>query len=231
MLGHDLDGAGAGADHRHPLAGEVDVVVPLRGMESGAVGSRRVRRCRAARNVQRAGTRDQELRDVLLPGVGEHVPAVLGVVPVRAVDVRVEPDVAAQTVLVGDALEVVQDLRLIARTVCSSRASARRRTSTGATARRRRSRDRCCRARCRRSRRPSPGSGSPRPGCCSAMPMPRPEKPVPMISARVCTGCWVLPSAACSGATVIDRGPSWERRYRILSGSQVNRLSLHSQRC
>ena len=191
------------ADHRDPLAGEVDAVVPLRGMESGArefvepvdVGDQR--------DVQRAGARDEELGDVLPPVVGEHVPAILGVVPVRAVDVGVEPDVAAQTVLVGDALEVVQDLRLEETTCASSPASARTRTSTCATGCRTRSRDRCCRARCRRSRRPSPGSGSRHPA------LQRDGHPEAGESGaddqragvhrllRRCLG-------ACSGATVID---------------------------
>ena len=82
---HDLDGAGTGTDHRHALAGEVDVVVPLRGMESGTLEFGETRDIGKAWNVQRAGPRDEELRDVFLPGVGEDVPAVLGVVPVRDV--------------------------------------------------------------------------------------------------------------------------------------------------
>ena len=64
------------------------------------------------RDVQRARPRDEELGDVLLAVGGEHVPPHLGVVPVRAVDERVEADVPAQAVLLGDALEVVEDLRL-----------------------------------------------------------------------------------------------------------------------
>ena len=56
--------------------------------------------------------RDEELCDELLAVGGEDMPSVLGVVPMRAVDERVEPDVAAQPVFVGDALEVVEDLRL-----------------------------------------------------------------------------------------------------------------------
>ena len=67
---------------------------------------------RHARDMQRAGTRDQELGDVLLPRLGEHMPAVLAVVPVRAAHLLAEPDVAAQAVLFGDTPEVVQDLRL-----------------------------------------------------------------------------------------------------------------------
>ena len=35
QLRHDLDRTGTGADHRHPLPGQVDVVVPLGGMEGG----------------------------------------------------------------------------------------------------------------------------------------------------------------------------------------------------
>src|SRR6185312_9112915 len=47
------------------------------------------------------------------------------------------------------------------------------------------------------------------------MAMPRPENPVPMISARVRTGCLrTVVSSACS-ATVMDAVLSWERRYRI----------------
>ena len=64
------------------------------------------------RDVQCTRAGDQELCDVLLPIGGEHVPAVFGVVPVGAIDERVEPDVAAQPVLLGDALEVVPDLGL-----------------------------------------------------------------------------------------------------------------------
>ncbi len=96
-LGHDLDRAGAGADHRHPLAGEVDTVIPLGGMESGAssihefvvaldVGNRR--------DVQRASTGDQELPDEFPPVGGEYMPAVFVGVPVATIDQRVELDVA-----------------------------------------------------------------------------------------------------------------------------------------
>src|SRR5215831_16404099 len=40
------------------------------------------------------------------------MPAELGVIPVRAGSARVEPDIAAQAVLVSDTLEVVPNLRL-----------------------------------------------------------------------------------------------------------------------
>ena len=65
-LGHDLDGAGAGADHRDALAGEVDAVVPLRGVERGARrSSSRALELGDQRDVQTAGAGDQELRDEL----------------------------------------------------------------------------------------------------------------------------------------------------------------------
>ncbi len=103
-LRDDLDGTGPGAHDRDPLAGEVDTVIPLRGVERlppfevgqaldiGGDGW----------DVQRTGPPGyEELRDVFAAVFGEDVPAILGVVPVGAFDARAEMDVAAQTVLVG----------------------------------------------------------------------------------------------------------------------------------
>ncbi len=140
--------------------------------------------------------------------VGEDVPAVLVVVPVGAVDQRAEPDVAAQPVLLGDALEVVEDLRLEGPHVRPVGLAARRRTSTGATGCRRRSPGSCCRARCRRCRRPSPGCTKSTPWRCSAMAMPRPENPVPMMSAGVDGVLRTVASSACVG-NGHGRSSSW----------------------
>ena len=77
------------------------------------LGNRRVLRCRDRRGM--CSPPAPEMRNCATyscPVVGEHMPAVLVVIPVRSVDVRVEPDVAAQPVLLGDAPEVIQDLRL-----------------------------------------------------------------------------------------------------------------------
>ncbi len=63
--------------------------------------------------MQRARPRDQELGDVLAPVGGEHMPPVLVVVPIGAVDQGIELDVAAQPVFLGDPFEVVPDLGLI----------------------------------------------------------------------------------------------------------------------
>ena len=112
-LRHDLDRAGAGADHRHPLAGQVDAVVPFGRMESGTTEFVAALDVGQGRDVQRARARDQELPDEFAAVFGEDVPALLVVVPVGSVDVRIELDVAAQPVFLGDSLEVVPDLGLI----------------------------------------------------------------------------------------------------------------------
>src|ERR1700753_1276101 len=67
---------------------------------------------RQPRDVQRAGAGDQELSDVLVARFGENVTAVFAVIRVRTAHLLTESDVAAQPVLFGDVLEVVQDLWL-----------------------------------------------------------------------------------------------------------------------
>lgn len=111
-LGHDLNGAGPGADHRDALAGKVDVVVPPRGMESGAAEFVQPVEVRNQRDVQPAGTGDEELGHVFRTVGGEYVPAQFVVVPYRAVHMRAEVDVAPQPVLAGDTQQIVLDLRL-----------------------------------------------------------------------------------------------------------------------
>ena len=112
-LRDDLDRAGAGADHRDPLTGQVDAVVPFRGMESGTTEFVATFDVGQGRDVQRARARDQELPDEFAAVFGEDVPALLAVVPVGPVDVRIELDVPAQPVFLGDPLEVVPDLGLV----------------------------------------------------------------------------------------------------------------------
>ena len=112
-LRHDLDRAGTSPDDRHPLAGQVDAVVPLRGMESRAGEFLTTLDVREGRDVQRARPRDQELSDVFAPVSGEDVPSVLVVIPITAVDQGIELDVATQPVFLGDPFEVIPDLGLI----------------------------------------------------------------------------------------------------------------------
>lgn len=103
-LRNQLDGTGAGTDHRDLLAGEVDAVVPLRRMERLPFEVGQALEIGDRRDVQRAGTGDQELGDVLAAVLGEDVPAILGVVPVGAFDAGAEMDVAAQAILLGHTL-------------------------------------------------------------------------------------------------------------------------------
>ena len=95
QFGKNLDGAGAGTDDRDPLAGQVDAVVPLRGMESGAAEFVHALDVGRPRDVQRTGAGDQKLSDVLVSRLGENVPAVFAVIPVRTAYLLTESDVAA----------------------------------------------------------------------------------------------------------------------------------------
>ena len=62
--------------------------------------------------MQSARAGDEELRDELTAVFGEDVPTHFVVVPMRAVDMGVEPDVAPQPVLVRHTLQVILNLRL-----------------------------------------------------------------------------------------------------------------------
>lgn len=153
-LGHQLDGAGAGPDDGDPLTGQLDVVVPLCRMGGRAGELIEAFDVGNARDVQRAGPGDEELGDVLPVGVGEHVPAVLVVVPVGPVDPGVEVDVRPQAVLVGDALEVVEDLRLVGEQLFPIRFRLKgERVQVGGNV----AGTAGIGVRCRRPRRPSPG--------------------------------------------------------------------------
>jgi hypothetical protein len=107
-----LDGAGAGADHRDTFTGDVDAVVPFGGVEHRALEVAEPLEIGDRRDVQAAGAGNQELRNVFLAVAREGVPTHFTVVPVCAIHMGVEPDVAPQTVLGGHALQVILDLRL-----------------------------------------------------------------------------------------------------------------------
>ena len=110
-LGDDLDRRRAGPDDRHPLAGEVDRVVPPGGVEERAREGLDALDLRQARLGQAAGAGDQRACD----DVARRRPAApdLGlVVPRRALELGAEHDLVGHGVLTGDALEVGLDLRL-----------------------------------------------------------------------------------------------------------------------
>ena len=113
---HELDRARAGADHRDALAGEVVVVVPARRVERACPRTCRARGCRAARAgaARRCRARARARRSVS-PLARRTVP--------RAASLRrsaprrpAAPNrrCGAQPVLVGAALEVREDLGLLA---------------------------------------------------------------------------------------------------------------------
>ena len=110
-LRHELDGRGAGADHRDAPAGQVVVVPPTGGVEHragelvdpGQVGDGRV--------AERAGGTDQDPGAVVAAG-GAQQPALALVVPPRLVHLVAQPQPRAYPEAVDAAAQVVPDLRL-----------------------------------------------------------------------------------------------------------------------
>ena len=111
-LRHELDGRGAGADHRHPPAGEVMVVVPPRGVERRALEPLQPGQLRDARQVQRAQPGHNGLAAHHAPVSGADLPRGIGIVVLRAGQLGAEPDVRTEPVLVDAVLDVAQDLLL-----------------------------------------------------------------------------------------------------------------------
>lgn len=107
----DLGGGGAGADHRHALAGQVEVVVPAGGVEdlageaaqSGQVGDLRV--------GERSGGGDDGVGGPLA-GRGGDPPAGLLALPAGFQYFGVEAQVGAETEDGGDLFQVGADVRL-----------------------------------------------------------------------------------------------------------------------
>ena len=108
-----LDGRGPRADHRDPLAGEVDALVrPRAGVVALAGEGVDARELRGVRRGQTAHRGDQEAGRGGAAVRQPDVPAIA----FRGVDggdyPRVELDVPAQVHLVGDEFQVAEDLRL-----------------------------------------------------------------------------------------------------------------------
>ena len=115
-LGDLLDGlhaGGAGADHRHPLAGEAHRLVrPARGVEGGALKRLDALDARHGRRRQWADRGDQEARPVAAAVFHRDVPLARVVPVMRRAHAAVEGDVAAEVELVGDKVEIAQRLGL-----------------------------------------------------------------------------------------------------------------------
>jgi hypothetical protein len=109
--GHHLDGTAAGADHRHPPAGEVDVVAPSRGVERGALEAVQAsdRRHRRHRELAAGG---EEHVGLVRAGAGlQHPRGSLGV-PACGLHLGGGADALQYPVASRDVLEIGLDLGL-----------------------------------------------------------------------------------------------------------------------
>jgi hypothetical protein len=111
-LGHELDGAGAGADDRDALAGEVIVVVPLGGVEGPALEVAGALDAGEGGAMLLSGRDDHGVGVPLAAVLGADRPAPVAVVPADVADLDTELGDAIDAVGVRDALDVAQDLAL-----------------------------------------------------------------------------------------------------------------------
>ena len=108
----DLDRGGTGADDGHPLAGEVGVLGPLRGVEDLAVEGVDAVDVRHLRVGQRAGGGDQQVGGELAAR-RTHPPHERVVVPAGLLHGGLEAEPVEHPGALGDAADVVLDLRLL----------------------------------------------------------------------------------------------------------------------
>ena len=115
-LGHQLEGAGAGADDRHALVGQVVLVLPARRVKGRAAERRQPREFGDLRPVQLADRADQSVGDdavlVAVRSAQAHAPLRRRRVEDRGNHLGAETNVLANAVLVGAALEVRGELLL-----------------------------------------------------------------------------------------------------------------------
>src|SRR5581483_9433138 len=110
-LGHELNGRGAGSNHRHLAACEVVVMIPARGMENRAAEAVTAFEVRDLGVSQRADGGDGDLgRERALAGL--DFPALLVLVPAHRLDLVVEAQVRAEPLAGDHAAHVVPDLGL-----------------------------------------------------------------------------------------------------------------------
>jgi hypothetical protein len=108
--GHDLDCAGAGADHGHASAAEIVFVVPTSGVEELAGEALEALDVGPGRIDETAGTGDDDPRAEGLAACGRERPEALGFVETGVDDLGVESQVVAQLPLVGDRSQIGLDL-------------------------------------------------------------------------------------------------------------------------
>ncbi len=108
-----LNARGSGSDDRHPLAGEINVIIrPVRGVVDLATEGVQAAEVRGHRGRQRSRGHQAEPCCEHLTGIGGDRPAQCGLVEHRRDDTGVERDVAAQVEFVGDPVQVGEDLGL-----------------------------------------------------------------------------------------------------------------------
>src|SRR5216683_1333221 len=108
---HELHRGGAGADHRHAFAVELDIVRPQRGVEHQAGKILLALEMSRRWIVELADRADQDRRlEILhaLVGFQRRDPAASGLIPARRGQSGVEADVAANVMFERDLLEIVQ---------------------------------------------------------------------------------------------------------------------------
>ncbi len=110
-LGDELDGGRARADHRDPLAGERVFVIPLRGVEGGALEGVEALQLGQRRLAQAAHAADQDLGGEVA-GRAVDLPQAALFAPGGLEQLVAEADVRRHAVFVGDAFQVGLDLRL-----------------------------------------------------------------------------------------------------------------------
>ena len=111
-LRHELDGAGSRTDHRHALAGKVDVVAPARRVKTLAGKALQARQARVERTIELATGTDQRPRAEYGAITGGHPPQGGGLVEARLGHFAVAANARSQAVFVDALAHVGEDLRL-----------------------------------------------------------------------------------------------------------------------
>lgn len=110
--GHHLRRGGPGSHHRNALAGQVDVRLPVRGVECGAGEGFKPRPVRNARDAEQAHRGDHRVEMLEVAGRSAQLIPRLLVQPADCGHLGAEPQMLAQPEPVHDVLRVLEELRL-----------------------------------------------------------------------------------------------------------------------
>ncbi|MCY1501190.1 hypothetical protein D9M68_352570 [compost metagenome] len=112
-LRDELDGRGTGADHRHALAAQVVVMVPLLGVEHRALELLQAVEPGNRRGGQGAHAGHHELRAVAVAEGVLEVPQLRALVPAQLGDLGAQQGLVLQAVFLPAAFQVALDFRLL----------------------------------------------------------------------------------------------------------------------